>query len=211
MLARLSGILEAADEDSLTISTGGGAFAFIVLTPRTLAEELADRVGENVTLHTLTYLEASAQGAHMTPRLVGFASAEDRAFFELFTTVKGVGAKKALKAMTAPIPEIAMAIAERNARALQQLPNIGKRLAETVIAELHGKVERFAAGEIIEAKGSIGTSGLSGAAQEAIAALERLGETSGDAERMVRRALEVAEDLGTPDEILAAAYGLRGE
>ena len=52
--------------------------------------------------------------------------------------MKGIGPKKALKALILPTGEIAQAIETRNSRFLVELPQIGKRMAEQVIAELAG-------------------------------------------------------------------------
>ena len=79
----------------------------------------------------------------MIPRLAGFLSVEDRAFFELFTTCKGIGNRKALRAMSLDVGQLAGAISDRDIALLQTLPDIGRRTAETIIATLHGKVDRF--------------------------------------------------------------------
>lgn len=196
--------------------------AYEVLLPAILADELSARVGEPITLHTIQYLEAQSQGSSYVPRLIGFPSREDRRFFELFTTVKGLGAKRALRALRAPFPRIAAAIADRDVKFLQTLPEIGKRLAETIVAELHGKVDGFVS-EGRTGGGGVGVEpksmgALSDAARQAVDALIQLGDARPDAEELVRRALqgegggEVGDGDGatpTADEILAAAFALR--
>ena len=42
-----------------------------------------------------------------------------------------------------PVGEIAQAIESKDARFLCELPEIGKRTAETIIVELSGKVDQF--------------------------------------------------------------------
>lgn len=217
MLARLTGTLESISANTGVVAAESG-LAYEVLLPAFLADELSPRVGETVTLHTIQYLEAQSQGSSYIPRLIGFPSRDDRRFFELFTTVKGLGAKRALRALRAPFPRVAAAIADRDAKFLQTLPEIGKRLAETIVAELHGKVDPFVSpahrptpGAGVEPK-SVGA--LSDAARQAIDALIHLGEARPDAEELVRRALQAApagdgKSALTPDEILAAAFALR--
>lgn len=221
MLARITGLLERLENNVAVIAptqapTDGVAglhcpMAFEVLVPAFIAESLAARLGEVVTLHTLQHLEPVGQGSAFVPRLIGFSSLEERRFFELFTTVKGVGTRKALKAMSAPIGEIAAAVSERDTRALQRLPEIGKRLAETMVAELHGKVEAFLGLGVPPARG--GASPEEGAAgeaeQQAVAALVRLGQSRSEAEVLVRRVRVANPGRRTPDEILAAAFALR--
>src|SRR5262245_17157043 len=109
-------------------------------------QRLAAMTGQTVRFHTLYYLESQNQGASYTPRLIGFASPDDRAFFELFTTVKGIGNRKALRALQLPFGAVAAAIADKDIDLLKSLPEIGKRTAETIVAELSGKVDRFVTG-----------------------------------------------------------------
>ena len=45
---------------------------------------------------------------------------------------------------------------------------------------------------------------------QALAALVRLGESRADAERMVRRAVEIEPAAKSADEILTAAFAARG-
>ncbi|MBX3364929.1 MAG: hypothetical protein KF866_09205 [Phycisphaeraceae bacterium] len=213
MITRMTGVLERVEGTAAVIETGGG-LAYEVLVPVHLAEGLSGRVGERVTLHTLEYLEGQGQGTSFVPRLIGFARREDRSFFELFTTVKGLGNKRALRAMAMPPSRIARAIVEKDARALQSLPEIGKRLAETVIAELHGKVEGYLseaeergleAASRWEAKGALASE-----AREAMATLVALGEREQDAEQMVRKALARAGDSATSESLVTAALAGRG-
>lgn len=213
MIARIVGTLESVDGLGALVRPGESGFSYEVLLPAYLARRMEAQVGQRITLHTLEYLEGQGQGTSFIPRLIGFASVQDRKFFELFTTVKGVGNRKALRALADEPGLIAQAIAGRDTVALVQLPEIGKRLAETIVAELHGKVEPFLAHAELEAmevrSGRFGPSGLTHGATEAIAALVALGETRADAERMVRQALSRNGILTTSDEIVAAAFGTK--
>jgi len=181
-----------------------------VMLPAYFAIELSPREGELVEFYTIEYLESHAQGASFIPRLIGFPNLEARRFFELFTTVKGIGMKKALRAMASPPAEIARAIAARDAKALQALPELGKRSAETVIAELNGKVDRFVTDQPSQAVEQKPMAPIrSEAAQRAVAALVRLGETESDAVRLVDRVLAADESLTDADAILAASFEAR--
>ena len=200
MLARITGRLEHMDGVTALIEASPG-MAYEVLLPLHLSDRMAGRVGEDITLHTMEYLEAVSQGASFRPRLLGFETRQERAFFERLTRVKGLGAKRALRAMAEPAGDIAAAITRRDAAFLQRLPEIGKRLAETIVAELHGKVDAFSdVGEM----GEVVTRPA--AAEQAIGALERLGQSRTEAERLVARAIEREPALDSPDAILAAAF-----
>jgi len=197
------------DGNTLTLELGAG-MAAEVLVPAYLAERLGAEVGASLTLYTVLYLESQGQGTSFLVRLLGFSTPSDRAFFNLFTTVKGIGNKRALRAMAAEPGVIARAVRDRDTRTLQQLPEIGKRMAETVIAELSGKVDSFVgedreAGPAAEVKGGLGR-----AAVEAIAALVALGESEAEAEKLVRRALTRPGVGDSADALVAMALGARG-
>lgn len=175
------------------------------LVPGYYAERLVDSVGSTVTMRTRMHLESQAQGSSFIPRLLGFPDEADRAFFELFTSVKGVGARKALRAMAIEPTLIAASIAARDAKALTKLPEIGARVAETMVAELHGKVDRWSAGApIVEARpGPV----VSGPAEDAVETLIALGETRAEAERRISRAAAAIGEGATTEALVAGALG----
>lgn len=215
MITRIAGTLLALDEFTAIVQPAGvGAFSLEILIPAFLEPVLRERIGAPVEFATLFYLESQNQGASYAPRLIGFQSVPQRDFFELFTTVKGIGNRKALRAMAEPPAVIAAAIVARNTRALTELPEIGKRMAETVIAELSGKVETYLADAdammtpkpLPPRAGPRHPPGL----EEAIAALVGLGESRVEAERLVLAAAGRLEDPAPDVErLLAAVYAAR--
>lgn len=225
MICRLSGTLSAVDgPPASTAFTAiveiNGNLAYEVLIPAFLAPRLTSKIGQTVTFITIEYLESHNQGASFIPRLIGFSSARERDFFELFTTVKGIGNKRGLRAMAAEPSVIAAAICAKDAKALTKLPEIGKRMAETVIAELHGKADGFLSESEIEQldRGTSGSAGMAGgisrgpAIEEAISALIALGDTPVEAERRVMIAVSRSSKTGektTADEVLAMVYAQR--
>lgn len=203
VITRIRGTVESAAGNAVTLSLGDGSIAREVLVPAFDVPRLERLIGEPTTLHTLEYLESHNQGASFVPRLVGFRSPEDRRFFELFTTVKGIGNRKALRAMAKPPTEIAGAIAGKNPRALAELPEIGKRLAETIIAELSGKVDAYLSGEEradLDAAAELKPGSEAGVMHDLIAAMVSLGETRSDAERLASLAIRQARRDGSAPE-----------
>jgi Holliday junction DNA helicase RuvA len=152
MLARITGTLlevSGPPQNAAVIAPDSTPdLAYEILLPAYLADHLTNtgKVGSSLTLHTLQYLESQNQGSSFIPRLLGFAATRDREFFELLTSVKGLGNKRAMRAMALDPAAIARAIAERNARFLQTLPEIGPKLAELIVHELKSKVDRFTLG-----------------------------------------------------------------
>lgn len=204
MIARLDGTLSEVREDHLLLRAG--AITYAVHFPAGDRGAWLEAIGESITLTTLQYFEVQGQGSSMTPRLIGFRRELDRDFFELFTTVKGIGARKALRILQLPCPEVAAAIAAKDAALLTTLPEVGKRTAETIVAELHGKVDPFldSAGPVASAVES--KPRLTPIAQDAIAVLVQLGESAPSAEQRVCEALRQDPALSTADAIVARIY-----
>jgi Holliday junction DNA helicase RuvA len=175
--------------------------------------------GQRVSFVTLHYLESQGQGSHFVPRLIGFSSREQRAFFELLTTVKGIGNRKALRAMTITHARMAEAIAAGDAKFLATLPEIGKRTAESTIVELKGKLDPFlkdpsATRRALERTAASATAvsiAASGPAADAEDVLVTLGEQRAQARASIERVLAAAggETLGA-DEIVTRALRSRG-
>ena len=203
MIARIAGRLEEIANGAALIDAGSGLW-YEVLIPACDVERLSRRAGQDVVLHTIHYVEGDPAHGQLSPRLIGFLAEADRDFFRVFTTVKGIGVRKALRALIRPVGEIAAAIQSKDAKILKALPEVGTRTAERVIAELHGKVEQFA-GEVAAPEAQMPEAGA-----EAIAVLVQLGEKRADAVSLVERVLAVAPELGSPEEIIQHVYRLKG-
>jgi|WetSurMetagenome_2_1015567.scaffolds.fasta_scaffold112431_2 holliday junction DNA helicase RuvA len=200
MIARLTGQLERVDENRAVISAGPLAYE-VMVAPVTI-DQLRPMVGRSVTLHTLEYLDGNPAYGQMVPRLVGFLSETDKRFFVRYISVQGIGIAKGLRSLVLPAGEIARQIEARDVRALSDLPGIGRRTAEKMIAELCGKLDEFAVTAArgarpagpeteskIEAAGVLVSLGLQRpeAMARVDAAYERLGEKA-SVEDLVREA-----------------------
>ena len=205
MIARITGRLEQV-ADGVALVDAGAGLVYEVLVPACDVERLSRRTGQDVVLHTIHYLEGDPSRGMQQPRLVGFLNESDRGFFRLFTTVKGIGARKALRALVRSPGEVAAAIAAKDAKFLVALPEIGKRTAEQIIAELSGRVDEYA-GEADAATEAAEV--FPEAAAEALAVLVQLGERRADAAALIERVIAVAPDLASPEAILQQAYRLK--
>lgn len=189
-----------------------GHITYELMVPGADQQRLGTLVNQTVRFHTLYYFENQNQGTAYVPRLIGFDSPEDRAFFELFTTVKGIGNRKALRSLQLPFGMIASAIAEKDVDLLKSLPEIGKRTAETIIVELSGKVDQFI--EMKPAPG-IGTGSRpmddarSRLIHDTVAVMSQLGEPKLTARQLVERAMTVDPSIDDAERLLAAAYRLK--
>jgi Holliday junction DNA helicase RuvA len=144
MIARLEGKLVKLDTDIALVQVG--AVAYEVMLPGYCISALSGSIGANVTFCTMEYYEGSLGGGNLVPRIVGFLSDGEREFFTKFTSVKGIGIRKALRSLSMPIASIASAIEAGDDKMLTALDGIGKRTAQQIIAELKGKLGGFAVG-----------------------------------------------------------------
>jgi Holliday junction DNA helicase RuvA len=214
VIARIDGELVAVESGAAHVRVG--AVVYEVLVPACDQMRLAASIGEPISFHTLHYLEGQGQGASYWPRLIGFASPEERGFFELFTTVKGIGNKKALRALQLPIATVAEAIANRDVATLQSLPEIGKKTAESIILELKEKAGRFLGATAVERRLREAKPGDSAAAAksgrvlaDALAVLVQLGESRPVAMALVERAITADPSIDTADALVTAAFRLK--
>ena len=209
MISALTGQLESVQETSVSLRSG--PFIFEILVPAADVENLRAQLGEEITFHTIFYLEGTAGGGNLDPKLIGFLRPQDKAFFNLFTTVKGIGPKTALRALSAPVGEIAQAIESRNNRTLVALNGIGKRTAELIIAELAGKVQKFATAHVgATVGGHNGNARHTANEEDAIAAMTALGERRPDAERLLERVKQQSPNTKTTDALLREMLRMRG-
>lgn len=205
MISALTGELKRVDEDRVHLAVG--PMLVELLVPAADVTELQAGLGEQITFHTLFYIEGDPNRGNLEPRIIGFLRIEQRRFFELFTTVSGIGTRKALRALTVPTGQIAHAIETGNTRFLVELPQIGKRLAEQIIATLAGKVGAFSVttGEkVMPARGR-----RSELEEDAIAGLMSLGERRPDAEALLDRVKQSNPTLTTADALLREMLRVR--
>lgn len=158
-----------------------------------------------VTLYTIYYIDGGMGGGHLTPKLVGFLDPLDREFFEVFTTVPGVGFMKALKCLIRPLNEIALAIERGDAMFLEELPHVGKKTAERIVTELRGKMTKFALAHTEEPL-SIEKESAGALKAEALQVLEQLEYARGEAQRIVEETFARHKNLKTVEDFLRKVF-----
>lgn len=218
MISEIEGVLVGIEESKAQVRMSQGVTYEVLLSAYSSAR-LGTKIDEVVRLHTYHFLEGNSQGSSFIPRLAGFMTVNDKAFFEIFTTVKGIGAKKALRALAMSTGQLASAITDRDVKLLQTLPEIGKRTAETIVATLHGKVDRFVGDAVVQGGGSGDDGGEGGggeglgersmAARNALEILIQLGENRKQALIWVDEVLMKEPDLTDPQEIITQVFNLK--
>jgi holliday junction DNA helicase RuvA len=185
------------------------SLCYEVLVPSGVASRLRQSQGAErqnpITLYTIDYIDGGIGGGHLTPRLVGFLDPLDREFFEEFTTVPGLGYKKALKCLVRPLNEIALAIERGDAQFLKELPHIGQKTAERIITDLRGKMAKFALSHS-EQPLAVESEPPSELRAEALQVLLQLEYSRAEAERMVADIFARHKSIKNPEDFLRKVF-----
>lgn len=170
MIDSLNGEVIAIGLDHAVIECAGVGYRFLA-TPPTLG-----RLTRGETRRVLTSMVVKDDGV----TLYGFNDADGREMFHKLQTVTGLGPKLALAALAVFEPgELAARIAASDAKAVQTIPGVGKKMADRIVLELKDKLEGFAspAGSAAAGGEPVQTGGTSFAAEQVIEALVGLGFT----------------------------------
>lgn len=185
------------------------ALCYEVFVPSGIASRLRQIPPEArpnpLTLYTIDYIDGAVGGGHLTPKLVGFLDPLDREFFEVFTTVPGVGFMKALKCLVRPLNEIAQAIERGDTLFLEGLPYVGKKTAERIVMELRGRMAKFALAHKEEPL-ALESESPSELKQEAIQVLTQLEYSRSEAQRVVEATFARHKNIKTVEDFLRRVF-----
>lgn len=119
--------------------------------------------------------------------LYGFCSKNEKLFFEMLTSVSGIGPKAALSILSANTPEgLALAVASGNEKALTVAPGIGKKIAQRVILELKDKIGKESSFEQQGFSAPAAVQSDNSAVGDAVAALTVLGYGSNEIAQVLK-------------------------
>jgi Holliday junction DNA helicase RuvA len=205
MISRIKGKLSQVTEHHALVEKAGVYYE--ILVPSGLAEGLKENgnIGDEITFETIYFIEAGDKKSSHYPRLVGFTDPIDREFFSLLTQVPGLGVKKTLKSLILPIRDIATAIETKDAATLSRLPGIGGRLADKIIAELHGKTAKFALSKKDEPL-AVSDRPTIPFEPEAIEVLLQLQYSRSEAETMIHKALRADPEIDSVEQLIAVIF-----
>lgn len=199
MIAKLTGILDDTGPDWAVIDVNGVGY-LVHCSAKTLTH--LGIAGDKVVVHTEMQVSETDQ------RLIGFASAGERAWFRLLTAVQGVGSKVALAILSAlSVEELQRACANGDSAMVARANGVGPKLASRIVNELKDK-----AGGLAGLSGPVGAGGDIGlivpagsASADAVSALQNLGFKPAVATTAVARAVEeLGEDAGLNDLVRVA-------
>ena len=185
MIAALRGTVTRWDEANFTAWIEVQGVSYEVRIPAFAADWVASTVDQPDT-QLYTYYHVSDRNPQ--PLLIGFQYLPEREFFRKFIEVPDVGPTKAVRALTRPVSEIARWIEAADVKAIQQLPGIGQRLSQTIVAQLSGRLTQEALLRT-PAEGEGRAPEPPDLREDAIDALVALQYTRRDAERAVTEAM----------------------
>jgi holliday junction DNA helicase RuvA len=203
MIARIEGKLLRVGTETALVQVG--AVAYEVMLPGYCVGVLSEQIGGEVVLCTMEYYEGTLGGGNLIPRMIGFLSEGERDFFTKFTSVKGMGIKKGLRALNLPIANIADAIENGDEKMLLSLPAVGKRMAQQIVAELRGKLVTFATG----AEATRPATKLGGFQNEALEILVAWGEKRNEALELIELACQKHPEVTTAEALVPLVYRLK--
>ena len=211
MIASLRGRLRAKFEDRVILEAAGVGYEVFLppVTQRALAGASTGN-GDGAEVELAIHYHATQNQPR--PVLIGFSTDLDKEFFEKLITVKDVGPLVAARALASPVAEIASAIARQDEPYLRRLPGIGPQKAKNIVAQLQGKVAKFALvttgapGERtpVAAPPPPDDDGVRGMVFEVL--VKQLGHRPSEAAQLIDTALKRRPGLATPEELFDEIY-----
>ncbi|MFP6601080.1 MAG: Holliday junction branch migration protein RuvA [Pirellulaceae bacterium] len=202
MITNISGTLTQLVEDRATLQVG--PLAYEVLIPEFVRRQLQASMGQEISLHTIFYLDGNPTQGRLSPRLVGFLNQVEREFFELFCSDDGVGAKKALRAMVRPVKDVATLIENQDVKGLSGLPGVGPATGERIIAKLRRKMPKFAL--LVSNESTPADEGQRDIIEQTYLVLCNLGHSETDARQLLDSAMENGSDYQDVESLLQVVY-----
>ena len=192
MIATLEGILQYRGVDSIIVNVGG--IGLQVHVPGSTLSQLG-AVNDKVSLYT--HLQVKEDNL----TLYGFASGQELTLFKNLISISGVGPKVALALLSSlSIEQLTMAILSGNVDLIDQVPGVGKKVANRIAVELKGKLEQQWEGAILP---------LAQEDSDVIAALTSLGYSLREATQVVS-SLTSSSELSLEEKIKTALSQLAG-
>ena len=164
------------------------------------------KIGNADTAELYTYLQVKEDGI----TLFGFASLKEKELFLKVLSVQGVGPKLGIAILTGlSADEFTLAVQTADVKRLSAVKGLGKKTAEKIVLELHGKIS---AAEVINASGdelsktTEPQTKLTAIEEDAVAALMNLGFTKAESVNAVKKAKSQGAS-GVEEMIMLALQG----
>ena len=196
MIGQLKGLVDHLDTDQVLIDVQGVGYQ-VLCSSRTLATLMP---GQSAVLKILTHVRED----HI--HLYGFLDDQEKAWFDIFVGVQGVGPKMALSILGQMGPsDLANALMLEDKRPFQAISGVGPKLAARLVTELKQKSPKLPSGVSVSAgetqvSPQVDLTGSAAVLQDLISALTNLGYDETQARSAATTALT---DLGDEADLNA--------
>jgi Holliday junction DNA helicase RuvA len=192
MIGKLRGVVDSSDSNAMVLDVNGVGYN-VFCSAKTLQKLPAN--GEAVTL----VIETQVREDYI--HLYGFETLQEREWFRLLITVKGIGAKVAMALLSVlRVDQLSAALASQDKAALAQANGVSTRLAERILVELKNKhiAPSFEASSPGQTATVLPESGL---LADTVSALTNLGYGRSEAYGSVTKMLQLYPDAGLSELI----------
>jgi holliday junction DNA helicase RuvA len=208
VIATLRGRLRRKVDGYVVLECGGIGYE-VYLPPIAFRQLDGAEAGEKAPeIELVIYYHATRDQPR--PVLIGFTSDLDKEFFEKLITVKDIGPMVAARSLSAPVAELAAAIARQDEKYLRALPGIGPQKAKNIVAQLQSKVAKFALAREGDPTAepavalSVDAEGLREMVWEVLT--KQLGHRPTEASQMIADALRRKPDVLTAEDLFNEIY-----
>lgn len=189
MFEYLTGLITMVSPDFIVVDVNGVGYRVAVANPYAYQED--DQQAVQVFIYQAVKEDAIT--------LFGFATQAEKRLFTQLIGVSGIGPKSALAILATPDHQgLIDAIQNGDDKYLSKFPGVGKKTASRIIIELKDKVVAVQDEVQLDftAPGPLGPSAV---LQDALAALESLGYTTKQVERVQKQLEGLQGELSTND------------
>lgn len=211
MIGKLKGIIDKISDDHIIIDVGG--VGYVVHASKSTIAAIG-QAGATTTI----LIETHVREDQIT--LFGFATEQEKSWYNILVKVNGVGPKMALNILSAmSVENLQVAIAAKDKSAFKPVNGVGPKLAERIITELKDKnFDIMIADNVTSIKTlNNGNSSISSAGSDnnkkladATSALENLGFNKSEAFSVVNRNLGKNSEAKVEDLIKQGLKELSG-
>lgn len=196
MIDSLNGEILTIGLDHAVIECSGVGYRFLA-PPPTLSQLTKGQI-----YRVLTSMVVKDDGV----TLYGFSDDDARAMFHKLQAVSGLGPKLALAALSVfDAAELAAKISAGDAKAVQAVPGVGKKMAERIVLELRDKVDGiYGSAPEADAAGAAVGSAATAATEQVVEALVGLGFGEKVARPVVEQRVAQFPDEPTSDLLRSA-------
>lgn len=212
MISQVFGKVVEVGDSSVTLQVG--PLCYEILVPGSVVSSYRKQIkngshsAEEEPFYTIQYIEGSSGHGNQFVRLVGFKRKIEKDFFQLYTSVEGIGYKTALKSLMLPIQKIALAIENSDYASLKKLPHIGSRTAEKMVATLRGRMKKFTLDEMNQPLSEESEPDFK---LEVVQVLEQVGYNSGQANELIEEVIQKNSNIKTAQDLIQEIFRMKNK